>query len=46
MKGNKWNAANFGPKLVISENGLGVKHLGPFGKKINVENFIFVYFKE
>jgi hypothetical protein len=32
MKNNKWNDGDYGPKLTIFEDGLEVKHTGPYGK--------------
>ena len=32
MKGNKLNEMDCGPKLIISDDGLEVKHSGPWGK--------------
>jgi hypothetical protein len=35
MKINKLNEGDCGPKLAIIEDGLGAKHSGPDGKKLN-----------
>jgi hypothetical protein len=35
---NKFNTTDCGPKLSISEDGLGIKHLGPnIGKNIEIK---------